>query len=425
MSDRVLLLLPATSYRDVAFVEAADALGVKLEFGCDVPRAMSHHKRQTHAVSFDDPQQSCARLRASLQASGCDPFDAVVAADEQSAVLAAHIGRDGVLCRRPYHGVHGVEAAQDKVLMRASLRAAGLPQPDHMVVRPGDPPPSEQRFGFPCVVKPAMLSGSQGVIRADDVEQRIGVIERVRRIQNGADRAHADASAFGNILVERFVDGPEIVVEGMATTTATGELSFDCFAIFDKPDPLRGPYFEESLYVTPSRQPVDLQDAAVRLTTDVARALGLTNGPLHAEIRLSDEGPVMIEIAARSIGGLCSRVFTRLFGSLEQRILSRMLGREDALTSAGTKAAGVMMIPLPRSGVLVSVDGVEAARALRGIDGIVIAAQPGEALRAQPEGNRYVGFIFASGNSAMEVERALRAAHEYLTIHVKPLLAIA
>jgi hypothetical protein len=163
----------------------------------------------------------------------------------------------------------------------------------------------------------------------------------------------------------------------------------------------------------------------VRLTTDVARTLGLTNGPLHAEIRLSDQGPVMIEVAARSIGGLCSRVFTGLLGSLEQRILSRMLGREDALTSAGTKAAGVMMIPLPRSGVLVSVDGVEAARALRGIDGIVIAAQPGEALRAQPEGNRYVGFIFASGNSAMEVERALRAAHEYLTIHVKPLLAIA
>ncbi|MFP6686110.1 MAG: ATP-grasp domain-containing protein [Polyangiaceae bacterium] len=425
MSDRVLLLLPATSYRDVAFVEAADALGVNLEFGCDVPRAMSHHGRPTHAVSFDDPQESCARLSASLKTSGCGPFDAVVAADEQSAVLAAHIGMDAVLCRRPYHGVHGVEAAQDKVLMRARLRAAGLPQPDYMVVRPGDSPPSERRFGFPCVVKPAMLSGSQGVIRADDVDERIGVIERVRRIQKVADKAHANPSAFGNILVERFVDGPEIVVEGMAMMTATGELSFDCFAIFDKPDPLRGPYFEESLFVTPSRHPVELQEAAVRLTTDVARTLGLTNGPLHAEIRLSDQGPVMIEVAARSIGGLCSRVFTGLFGSLEQRILSRMLGRQDEWTTASAQAAGVMMIPLPRSGVLVSVDGVEAARALRGVDGIVIAAQPGDALRAQPEGNRYLGFIFASGSSAMDVERALREAHAFLTIRLKPLLAIA
>jgi hypothetical protein len=427
MSERVLLLLPATSYRDEAFVAAAQALDIVLELACDVPRAMARHGLATHAVAFAAPDESCARLREAIVASGRGPFDAVVAADEQSAVLAAYVGMDASLCRRRYHTPAGVEAARDKVVMRKRLTVAGLAQPDYVVLQPGKAEPGKvepSERSFPCVVKPAMLSGSQGVIRADDIEERARAIDRVRRIQRTADTPQAGVKGFDNILIERFIAGPEIVVEGLVADRDQ-QLQLEPLAIFDKPDPLQGPYFEESLYVTPSRHPQAVQDAAVTLTCDVARVLGLTRGPVHAEIRLSPDGPVLIEIAARSIGGLCSQVFAKLLGSLEQRILASLLDRRCAAYEPQAESAGVMMIPIPRSGVLSSVSGVEQARAVAGIDGLQMAARPGDTVRAQPEGNRYLGFIFASGTSPSEVERSLREAHACLTIQLKPLLAIA
>ena len=201
----------------------------------------------------------------------------------------------------------------------------------------------------------------------------------------------AGASPDQPLLVEEFVHGPEVAVEGVLTN---GELSV--LAVFDKPDPLEGPFFEETLYVTPSRLGATELRAVTTTTQAATRALNLREGPVHAELRVRGGRAWVIEVAARSIGGLCSR--TLEFGtgmSLEYLILAHALGRPvDSLRRAHA-AAGVLMLPIGAGGILAEVAGRERALAVPGIVGIELTIAPGRRLVPLPEGNRYLGFVFA------------------------------
>jgi biotin carboxylase len=277
-----------------------------------------------------------------------------------------------------------------------------------------------RRMTYPCVLKPLVLSASRGVIRADDPAAFVAAFERVRAIL-----AEPDVAALGDgtdqILVEAFVPGVEVALEGLLRAGALSVL-----ALFDKPDPLDGPYFEETIYVTPSRLPAATQRVIADVTAQAARALGLEDGPIHAELRLDARAPadaprpVMLELAARSIGGLCSR--TLRFGTgltLEDLILRRALDLPIASLEREGRAAGVMMIPIPRAGVLEKVEGLDAAEAVPLIEDVTISAHPGETLVPLPEGHRYLGFIFARGDDPAAVERALRDAHARLTFTLR------
>ena len=272
-------------------------------------------------------------------------------------------------------------------------------------------PPRYAKAGLPCVVKPLSLSGSRGVIRANDFDQARAAVSRVREILAAA--GHDDGAP---LLLESYLPGAEVAVEGLLRR---GQL--EILAIFDKPDPLEGPYFEETLYVTPSRLGATVLAEVERVTARAALALGLREGPLHAELRVHEGNASVLELAARSIGGLCSRALRFGAGvSLEQLILRHALGLTLEELPREPGAAGVMMIPIPRGGTLAQVGGQERARAVPGVGGVEITIARGRPVVPLPEGDRYLGFLFAHGLTPAAVERSLRDAHRCLDIRIEP-----
>jgi biotin carboxylase len=415
VTRKLLLIAPATSYRVEAFVLAARRLGVELTLGCDVPSAHERHGVQTIRVDLSDPERGAEDC---LRGSGAR-YDGVLGTDEASALVAVHVaGRLG----RSKNDPEGVLAARDKRRMRERLGEARVPQPGARVLEPdADVQAFAEGTSYPCVVKPPMLTGSQGVIRADRPAELVAAVSRVRRILERHPSAWSKNPDFHRLLVEEFADGPEIAVEALLDS---GRLVWT--TVFDKPDELVGPFFEETLYVTPSRHAPDALERAREVTGLAARALGLVEGPIHAELRLNARGPVLIEIAARSIGGLCSRTLELAADNLEELLVRHAVGlsRSEDPPRTERRAAGVMMIPIAKNGVLRAVDGVDAARAVPGIDSVEITCRLGEAVRKLPEGSSYLGFIFAHAATPAEVEAALREAQAKLRFDWAPLLPL-
>ena len=358
-------------------------------------------------VRLSDPERAAEQIAERARET---PFAAVVGVDDQGVVVAA-LGAERL--GLAHNSPAAVVRSRDKAAMRGALAVAGVGQPRFAVLPAGvDAAMVAGRVGFPCVVKPLGLSGSRGVIRADDGEQARAAAERVRAILVAADE-RADAP----LLVESYLPGVEVAVEGLLRG---GRL--EVLAVFDKPDLLEGPYFEETLYVTPSRLPAAVLAAVEAVAARAADALGLREGPVHAELRVDGERVGVLELAARSIGGLCSRALRFGVGvSLEQVILRHALGLGlDDVVMRESMASGVMMIPIPGAGVLRAVEGQEDARAVDGIAGLEITIARGRSVVPLPEGDRYLGFLFARGTSADAVESSLRVAHACLRVRIEP-----
>jgi biotin carboxylase len=308
----------------------------------------------------------------------------------------------------PHSPADAVRAATDKAAQRRRWAAAGVPQPSFRLVPAGDcVRQAAEAVGFPCVVKAVSLSASQGVLRADDPAAAVLAARRIRQVLDEAER-----SAGEPLLIEEYLPGPELSIDGVLTA---GDLTVT--AVFDKPGMPDGPTFEETLLVSPSRLAEGTLAAAVRTAADAARSLGLSTGPVHAELRICDRGPAMLELAPRSIGGLCSRVLSFPGGaSLEEIILANALGRPVPAGTGPVVPCGVFMLPVPRPGVLRAVEGRAEALAVPGITGLTITIPPGQRVRPLPDGDRYLGFIFASGDTPADVEQALTAASGRLRV---------
>ena len=431
MFPSVVLLLPGSSYRADDFFQAARRLSAAVIVASDRCHELALlwpaagqdgpglRPAQTLPLVFRDPGEAA---RALVDQLGAVRPAAIIGVDDQTAVIAA---RASALLGLPHNPVASVEAARDKALSRQRLREAGVPVPWFEVVqRELDAAALEALCGrsrFPCVVKPLTLSASRGVIRADDASQLKVAIARVAQLLRSPQVAERRDPALLRLLVEEFLPGPEVALEGMLRA---GEL--ETLALFDKPDALEGPFFEETLYVTPSRHPDELQRQTALMAQRAARALGLREGPVHAELRLTPEGPRVLEVAARSIGGLCSRTLRFGVGStLEELILRHALGQPAPAQEREAQAAGVVMLPIPRRGILREVRGVLAARAVPGIEDVVITARLDAELVPLPEGSAYLGFAFARAATPDAVERALRAAQAALSFTVLPALPLA
>ncbi len=407
----MLLLLPTRSYRTPDFLAAASKLGVEVTVASQEPSTLeSLNPSGLLTLDFRDPP-GCAAAAAVFSAS--HPVDAVVGVDEDTSVVASAIAaRLGL----PHNPVSAAAAARNKAVMRDRLAARGVRQPGHRLVGLGRDPETEGRAAsYPCVLKPTFLAASRGVIRADSPEQFVAAWNRVAAILREPEVAARVSEAAEEILVEDFVPGIEVALEGLLSSGALRVL-----ALFDKPEPLEGPFFEETIYVTPSRLPADIQARCAQTAQDGARALGLREGPVHAEMRVNEDGVWVIEIAARSIGGLCSR--TLRFGagmSLEELILRHALGKSPASPRREARAAGVMMIPIPKAGILEAVRGIQAALAIPGIDEVTISAHPGSRLVPLPEGDRYLGFLFSRAATPERAEAALREAHVRLEFRIR------
>ncbi|MDR3649204.1 MAG: ATP-grasp domain-containing protein [Acidimicrobiales bacterium] len=405
---RVLLLVPSATYRARDFLDAARALGVEVVVGTEEAGALRGLMgSRALEVPLDDPGEAAGVIVAQDDRT---PLDAVIAVDDVGTVVAARASARLGLRHNP---PDAVATARDKLALRARLAAFEVPQPAFAPLAPGAGPEEVAAavgtVGLPCVIKPTSLAGSQGVLRADTPGEAVAVAQRVRRI---ATRAGVDPGA--PLLVERFAPGPEVAVEGLVVS---GEVRV--LAVFDKPDPLDGPAFEETIYVTPSRLgPGDLA-AVLSATAAAAAALGLVEGPVHAEVRVHDGRAVVIEVAARTIGGLCSRALSFSTGrSLEELVIAHALGLPVGDTEA-VGASGVLMIPIPRAGRLVAVNGQDQASAVPGVTDIQITMAPGRAVAPVPEGNRYLGFVFARDRTPDRVERALRRAWACLDVQIE------
>lgn len=387
MKSRLLLFAATTGYQIRVFAEAAKRLGVGVTLATDRCHVLDDPWGDSAIpVKFDRVEESMDTLRGRA-------FDGVAAVGDQPAVLAAEAA---VVLGLPFHPPSAARACHDKYLARNLYRKAGLHVPWFFKV------PSDEDARYPCVLKPLGLSASRGVIRANDPGEFRDALNRIRKMGEH------------EIQVEGYIPGREFAVEGLVTR---GE--FQPLAIFDKPDPLEGPFFEETIYVTPSREPVAVQQALLDTTCQAVRALGLRHGPVHAELRYNEQGAWILETAARPIGGLCARALRfQPDVPLEELILRHALGEDVSGMRPADAASGVMMIPIPKSGLYEGVDGLELARAIPGIDDVVITAKQGQLLVPLPEGASYLGFLFARGTSAGEVESALRRSHTELRFQI-------
>ncbi|MEE8110896.1 MAG: ATP-grasp domain-containing protein [bacterium] len=410
---RVLLLIPTTSYRTADFMEAARKTGVDVVVGSDVPQVLAEHAPGTTlTLNFSDSEGAAQEIAAfSLN----HPLDAVIPVDDDTALVGA---RAAEALGLPHNPVESVLAARDKHRFRQTLAKAGIPSPRFELFSIHDDPlEMAPEVNFPCVVKPVFLSASRGVIRANNPEEFIEAFLRVKAILEDPETVSRGRDAAKQILVEEFIPGIEVALEGLLSG---GRLK--ALALFDKPDPLDGPFFEETIYVTPSRIPRGTQKEIFDCAARTAEAVGLREGPTHAEFRVNDNGVWPIEIAARSIGGLCSR--TLRFGTglaLEELILRHALGMETESLERERPAAGVMMLPIPQAGTLQEVLGQEEARSVPGIEDVAILIPPGQMVVPLPEGTKYLGFIFARSETPESAEAALREAHRRLDIRISPL----
>jgi biotin carboxylase len=410
---RILVIAPHGSYRTSAFITAAHRLGVKVLLVSEGKHSIvSDYAQGLHI----DPTDQAAALALILAEAANGPVAAIVATDDSTTELAAKAAGQLDL---PHNPPFAVQLARRKDKARACLSAAGVPVPDHRRLSLDQPLQQQlEEVAYPVVIKPVGMSGSRGVIRANSHTELNQAVQRVQSMLQ--QEHHTDPDVAHLLLVEKFIPGEEVAVEGML---GGGELQV--LTVFDKPEPLNGPYFEETYYTTPSRQPREILDELHQTVQAACHAYGLQEGPVHAECRINAEGIWILEVAARTIGGLCGRLLQFGTGySLEELVLAQAMGKALPIETS-RQGAGVLMIPISESGVLKRVEGILAAQRVPYIESVEIQLREGHELVPLPEGNSYLGFIFARAPSAQQAEAALRAAHACLKIVVAPLWKVS
>lgn len=403
---RILLVAATTGYQTRSFDAAATRLGYELALATDRCHILDDPWRdRAFPIKFESPALA-------------GRFDGVVAVGDRPAVAAAHLARQLGL---PFHSPEAAARARDKYETRTAFAAAGLNVPGfERAPLDADASALAARAAYPCVLKPLGLSASRGVIRADGPGQFQEAFTRIRKLLAEPELLQHQDPAGGFLQIETFIPGREFSVEAILSR---GE--FFPLAIFDKPDPLDGPYFEETIYVTPSREDPATQAAVLDGARAACAALGLTHGPVHAEVRVNEAGVWPLEVAPRPIGGLCADALRFTGGaSLEEVILRHAAGESLAGLEREAAASGVMMIPVPGAGIFESVDGVDAARAVPGIEDVVITAKQGQHLLPLPESSSYPGFLFARGPQPEAVCQSLRSAHARLRFQLSPSLRV-
>jgi len=420
---RVLVFAGKLGYQTRSFDAAAAKLGVELAFVTDRCHQLDDPwGDRAIAVHFEAPEVAAYTVLEEVRKSD-ERVDGILALGDRPAVAAAYVARGlGLTYNHPL----AVEACRSKLRMREVFRDAGLRVPWFRAVALHPvPEPALLGIRYPCVVKPLSLSASTGVIRANNREEFLAAAERLRRVLESPDVLASREANLDQMMVEGYIPGKEVAVEGLLTD---GELRV--LAIFDKADPLEGPFFEETIYVTPSRLGSAHVREIERCAADAVRALGLSHGPVHAEFRINEEGVWPLEVAPRPIGGLCARAlrFVRSGSDevigLEELLLQQAADMPVRDWTREAAASGVMMIPVPGSGVLERVEGEAVARAVPDVTDLEITARLHDYIAAWPEGSSYLGFLFARAETAEDVELALRAAHGELRFTIRERLAV-
>ncbi len=407
---RVLVIAPHSSYRTRAFLDAGERLDIEIVIASEGKHSVVAAYAAGVHIDLNDVESA---LQVILNDASEHPFEGVIGTDDLTIELAARVAQKLGL---PHNPPEVVRTASRKDLARGILADKGVPVPKHCRIDLRQPLAAQaEHLHFPCVLKPLTLSASRGVIRTNDLGEFLQACARIQRLleTEGVSEPY-------QLLAEDFIPGTEVALEGMLTESELAVLS-----IFDKPDPLDGPYFEETYYVTPSRLDAATQALVQEVVGDACRAYGLRDGPIHAECRINDDGVWILEVAARTIGGLCGRLLDLGIGrSLEELVLSHAMGRPLAPAIDSRGGAGVLMIPTLKAGILRRVEGLTAAQRVPFVDEVSIQVREGYELVPWPEGSSYLGFIFAHAPTPAQAEAALREAHACLNIVVAPLWSL-
>jgi biotin carboxylase len=407
----VLLISPHSSYRIAPYINAAQASDIDILVVSEGKHSLVSDVASGVHVEFKNPGRAFDEI---TRAVGNRVVSGVVGSDDSTVELAAKIAAHFGLV----HNDSGASLlTRRKDLARKRLLDAGVPVPGFLRIDIHQPEQATEQLCYPCVVKPLALSGSRGVIRVNNQKELNAACKRIKKIIEADDTL--DAEERQTVLVEEFISGPEVALEGMLHK---GELTV--LAIFDKPDPLEGPYFEETYYVTPSSFDQTLQDTVAKRVKQACDAYGLHEGPVHAELRIQNNDAWIMEVASRTIGGQCAKLLSFGTGqSLEQLVLTNAIGKPCLIESV-EGGAGVLMIPIPRAGILRRVEGIMKAQKIPFIEDIEISIREGNELTPLPEGSSYLGFIFARAPDAQQVEQALRDAHACLNFVTAPAIQL-
>ena len=406
-----LVIAPHGSYRTMPYVATAKRLGLNVVIASQGEHSIISAYSEGLIIDFSKPAEALAIILAAAQTQH---FDIVIGTDDSALELAASVAN---ALNLPHNAIDAAHVARRKDVARQRLVGYKLNLPEFACVNIKLTQENETfPLPFPVIVKPLALSGSRGVIRANNVAEFLQAVSTIKQIVE--QEPQLDAYEKQSVLVETFIPGQEVAVEGVLTK---GELTI--LSVFDKPEPLNGPYFEETYYITPSRHSRSTLEQLATHVQIACDAYGLQHGPVHAECRINDQGVWIVEVTARTIGGLCSQLFEYTTGcSLEEVIIKNYLGRSfKAASQLSERAAGVLMIPIPRAGILKRVEGLLAAQKVSGIDDVNIQVREGNQVTPLPMGASYLGFIFASAKTPQAAEAALREAHECLNIVIDPL----
>ena len=410
LAPRLLLISQPDSYRLAAYLAAAQRLGLDALVGSRGRYSLVSEVHDGLHIDLDAPDTAFDII---LDAARAHPFAGVLGCDDGTVELAARVAQALDL---PHNPPAAARISRRKDLARAHLSLAGCPVPIHCLIDL-ERPIAAQMAGlpWPCVLKPLNQSGSRGVIRVDDAAEFTAACERLRPVI----ATTGDAFERTHILVEAYIPGTEVAWEGYLQAGRLATLT-----LFDKPDPLEGPYFQETIYVTPSRLPAEVQARITARVQEACTAYGLTTGAIHAELRVNEDDVWILEVAARTIGGDCARVFDSGNGyALEEMAVALATARPFEPVPL-EESRGVMMIPVAQAGVLRRVEGLAAARKVAYIESVDIVIRSGHELVPLPEGSSYPGFIFARGPTPEVVEKALREAHACLNIVTAPVWRI-
>ncbi len=412
--QRLLLIAPHNSYRISPYISAAQKMGVEVMVASTSEHSLVSEVAEGLRINLNASNENIEQtLKPILKAHQEKPFTGVIATDDSAVSLASHAAR---ALKLPHNSPAAVQLTYRKDLARDCLQQHGVPVPEHVRIDlSADIAKQIANLPYPCIIKPLSLSGSRGVIRVNDPKSCLIACKRIQKITQEL----ADEESQRYLLAESYIPGIEVAVEAMLNN---GELQL--LALFDKPDPLEGPYFEETYYITPSRLPKHQQKLITQRVTDACSAYGLVNGPVHAELRLHNGEAWILEVAARTIGGQCAQLLKQGAGhGLEELVIAQATGK-SLQTKISDKAAGVLMIPIPNAGILRRVEGLTAARRILHIVEVEISVREGYELIPLPEGAAYLGFIFAQGPNPESVENALREAHACLKFVTAPVMKL-
>lgn len=408
IKQSLLLIAPHGSYRTMRYLQAASRLDLNVIIVSEGEHSIVSEYAQGVHVKFEHPDLA---LEIILKETINHNIAVVIGTDDSVVELASKVAKH---CGLEHNDVNAARLARRKDLARDALKANNTPVPDFQLVSLDELLTGRNVQSFPLVIKPIALSASRGVIRVNNQSELLDAARRVTKLL--AQQTDLEPIEKQSVLLEEYIHGEEIAIEGIVDNGR-----FQLLTIFDKPDPLYGPFFAETFYITPTRLDSEAIDKVCQVVQSACDAYGIKTGPVHAECRLRDAQVYLIEMAARTIGGLCSDILEYGLGcTLEDIVLKQAIGCGSKNTFSET-AAGVLMIPVTQHGILKRIEGLLYASKIEFIEDINIQLRDGYELVPLPEGNSYLGFVFAKAPSYEQVEQALRKAYACLNVVVAPL----